>query len=71
MPVLASSEVEAKIKAALKILRLMYRERDPVWLELVEEMSKKVQEDRIMRGAGEKPVLKKTDVYVQEHEQSI
>ncbi len=49
------------MEASLAILRLIYRDEDPLWLDLVATMAKKIADDRIARGAGEKPVLKKYD----------
>lgn len=55
------SETQGKLEASLAILRLIYKGEDPLWLDLVSTMASKIAEDRIARGAGEKPVLKKYD----------
>jgi len=57
--VTAASEVEGKIKASLELLRDLYAPQDPIWLELVAEVSQEVKQKRLERGAGEKPVLQK------------
>lgn len=59
--VTAASEVEGKIKASLELLRDLYAPQDPIWLELVAEVSQEVKQKRLERGAGEKPVLQKYD----------
>ena len=60
----ACSEIQGKLKAAVLILQHMYKGADPRWLDLVAAMSQKVIEDRLQRGAGEKPQLRT----VHEHE---
>jgi len=52
------SETVGKLKASLEILREMYKDQDPKWLDLVEQMSSKIEVDRLKRGAGFKPVLR-------------
>ena len=52
------SETVGKLKASLEILREMYKDQDPKWLDLVEQMSSKIEGDRLKRGAGFKPVLR-------------
>ena len=56
---LASSEVKGKWKSALEILRKLYG--DALWSDLVDLLANKVKMDRLERGAGEKPVLRKYD----------
>lgn len=56
--VYAPSETAGKLKASLEILREMFREQDPKWCDLVDQMSSKIEEDRLKRGAGVKPVLR-------------
>ena len=56
--VFCPSETVGKLKASLEILREMYKEQDPKWLDLVEQMSAKIEEDRLKRGAGFKSVLR-------------
>ncbi len=56
--VYAPSEITGKLKASLEILREMYKDQDPKWCDLVDQMSTKIEEDRLKRGAGFKPVLR-------------
>ena len=56
--VMVPSETEGRLVASLEILRMIYKEQDPLWLDLVETMSSKIEQDRLKRGAGPKPVLK-------------
>lgn len=57
--VLAPSEVQGKILAAVEILRMMYEGQPEIkWLDLCEDMANTVAQKRLERGAGEKPVLR-------------
>ena len=48
------------MKAAQGLLIEIYGSQKK-WLVLVEEISEKVRQDRLIRGVGEKPVVKKLD----------
>jgi hypothetical protein len=58
--VFSSGETSGRLEASVKVLQQIYPE-NPRWLDLVEKTAELVREDRIKRGAGEKPVLRKYD----------
>ena len=58
--VLAATETQGKMRAAQALLIEIYGQQKR-WLVLVEEISEKVRQDRLIRGVGEKPVVKKLD----------
>jgi hypothetical protein len=41
--VLVPSETEGRLRASLEILRTIYKEQDPLWLDLVESLSSKIE----------------------------
>ena len=56
----APKEMDGKKRAALQILKLIFT-GNKKWLELVNEVSELVSSDRLKRGVGKKPELKKYD----------
>ena len=50
--------------AALGLLQQIFQKEqnpNPVWSDLVDSVSRQVYDERMLRGAGEKPVLRRYD----------
>ena len=61
-----AKEKKARIKCALDILCQMNNGTQVKWMEFVEYIRKKVDDERMIRGVGERPILKPCEEYKNE-----